>query len=339
MSNTEKIADWLLRLSCIITHTDVEQVIAYSNRLERYLILNSAVMLSLVFVITSAIWSSALSAILPLWAAIAVGLLLGATVYQLDLGFLASGIRTSWKTFLIRIGISFVFALAAGTLIMLNLADNQIEEKLHAKRIAHNTAIMAEYEMLTPLQQERNIELKAREVALERTRQLNATVQQIERTVTGTQQEMLREESGLNRKGGKGPRYQDAQIRMEEALREAELNRKTIEAQKADIAAIESRIEAIDVSWQEAEAAYPSSITVPTVDRDSKLIPERGGLFLKYALLEELKDDETHGFTIRLFSWLIVAVLMGFDLTFYLGLWKDSDTHPLNRFNRREASE
>lgn len=81
MSNTKNKADWLLRLSCVITQTDVERVMACGDRHERYRILRHARSLIIAFIVTGTLWGFAFSAILPLWAAIAVGLLVGTIIY------------------------------------------------------------------------------------------------------------------------------------------------------------------------------------------------------------------------------------------------------------------
>ncbi|MEQ1779418.1 MAG: DUF4407 domain-containing protein [Nitrosomonas sp.] len=352
MSETGIQADWRLRLGCAITHSNIDLVLQCSDRGEYYRIIRHASNLVFVFVVTLVLWSVSLYGMLPAWGAVGFALIPAVGVYLLDLCFLVSdlgskGVLAEQQSFshrflhfwwwlltvvLIRLVISLIFATATGTLVMLKLADSQIEERLHAKQIAHNTPIMTEFEaaadrakqeLFTSLQQERNIELKARDVALERSRQSGLNLSQIEQEVSLARLEMMREDTGLNRKGGKGPRYQDAKIRMEEALRHAELSRQEIGQQKAEIASIESRIDAIDTRWREAETAYSSRKAVLTADRDSKLMPERDGLFLKHTTLEELKNDDEYGLSIKLSSWLAKAVIMALELTFFVGLMKD----------------
>lgn len=352
MSETGIQADWRLRLGCAITHTNIDLVLQCSDRNEYYRILRHARNLLFVFLITFSLWFFSLIGLLPVWGAVAFALTVAISVYQLDLGFLTSdfgrkgilaepltfSLRTCGhifsrlKTFLIRFGISFILALATGTLVMLKLADGQIEEKLHAKRIAHNTPIQAEFEasldrarqeLFTPVLQERATELKARDAALERIRQSSLTVTQFEKEASLARQEMTREETGLNRKGGKGPRYHDAQTRMEEALRHAELNKQEIGLLKADVIRIESRIGTIDARLKDAEKAFSSRAATLIAERDAQIMPERGGIFLQYSTLLELLHDKELGTAIMIFSLLIEALFMILELSFFINMMND----------------
>lgn len=352
MSETGIQADWRLRLGCAITHTNIDLVLQCSDRNEYYRIIRQASSLVFVFVVTLVLWSVSLYGILPTWIAVGFALIVAGGLYLLDLCFLVSDLgnkgvlakqQSFWHRFLhslwwlltvvlIRLVISLLFATATGTLVILKLADSQIEERLHTKRVAHNTPIIIEYdaasdrakrELFTSLHQERNTDLKARDVALERSRQSGLNLSRIEQEVSLARLEMTREDTGLNRKGGKGPRYQDAKTRMEEALRHADLTRQEIEQQRAELAGIENRIDAIDARLKEAEEAFSSIKAALTAERDSKLLPERDGLFLKHRTLEELKNDDEYGFSIKWSSWLAKAVIMALELTFFVGMMKD----------------
>lgn len=360
MSEAGIQADWKLRLACAITHSNIDLVLQCSDRNEYYRIIRHARNMILVFLLTFLLWFYSLHGILPVWQAAIFALIVAKIVYQLDLGFLTSDferkgvlaepptfslstsgrIFTRLKTFLVRFGISIILALVTGTLVMLKLADGQIEEKLHAKRIAHNTPILAEFEtkldlarqeLLTPISQERNTELKARDAVLERTRQSSSTVAQFEREASLARQEMTREETGLNRKPGKGPSYHDAKTRMEEALRHVELNKQEIGQLKEDAIRIESRIEAIDATLKNAEVAFSSRQAALIAERDAQLIPERGGIFLKYSTLLELLHDKELGVAIMFFSLLIEALFMVLELSFFINMMNDNGSAYVTR--------
>lgn len=351
MSETGIRADWRLRLGCAITHTNIDLVLQCSDRNEYYRIIRHARNLILVFLMTFSLWFLSLNGLLPVWGAAAFALVVAFSVYQLDLGFLTSDLerkgilaepsgQTGRKIFWKRLVISFIFALATGTLVMLKLADGQIEEKLHAKRIAHNTPILAEFktkldlvrqELVIPVLQERAADLKARDAVLERIRSTGSTVIRFEREASLARQEMTREKNGVNRKGGTGPRYHDAQTRMEEALRHANLARQEIEQQRTELAGIENRIEAIDARLKEAEQAYSLRKAALMEERDALLMPERGGIFLKYSALLELFHDEELGTAFHLFALLIELLLMTLELLFFINMLNDNGSAYVTR--------
>ena len=338
MSETGIQADWRLRLGCAITHSNIDLILECSDRNEYYRIIRHARNMILVFLLTFLLWFYSLNGLLPVWQAAIFALIVAKIVYQLDLGFLTSDferkgvlaepltfslstsgrIFSRLKTFLIRFGISIILALLTGTLVMLKLADGQIDEKLHAKRITYNTPILTEFEtkldlarqeLFTPVLQERATELKARDAALERIRLSSLTVTQFEKEASQARQEMTREETGLNRKGGKGARYHDERTRMEEALRHTELNKQEIGQLKADVIRIESRIGAIDARLKDAKEAFSSRAATLIAARDAQIMPERGGIFLQYSTLLELLHDKELGTAIMFFSLLIEALL------------------------------
>lgn len=352
MSETGIQADWRLRLGCAITHSNIDLILECSDRNEYYRIIRHARNMILVFLLTFLLWFYSLNGLLPVWQAAIFALIVAKIVYQLDLGFLTSDferkgvlaepltfslstsgrIFSRLKTFLIRFGISIILALLTGTLVMLKLADGQIDEKLHAKRITYNTPILTEFEtkldlarqeLFTPVLQERATELKARDAALERIRLSSLTVTQFEKEASQARQEMTREETGLNRKGGKGARYHDERTRMEEALRHTELNKQEIGQLKADVIRIESRIGAIDARLKDAKEAFSSRAATLIAARDAQIMPERGGIFLQYSTLLELLHDKELGTAIMFFSLLIEALFMILELSFFINMMND----------------
>jgi hypothetical protein len=65
-----------------------------------------------------------------------------------------------------------------------------------------------------------------------------------------------------------------------------------------------------------AEAAFAGEATQIDEERKSHLVPDRNDALMSYLALQEVMDDPRFGAAARHFSWLMMAVLMTFELSY-----------------------
>ena len=351
MSN-QNTPDMLLRVCCAITSTDPELVIQCAGVLERSMIFRHALALLLTFIITTGLWSSVFSHELPLWAAIACGTLVGLIVYMLDLsmstsdwdmkGVLAEPATASMAfigrsivrlvKIVVRFTIAFVFAMVTGTYVTLFFFNSSLNNYLHDQRQAYNAPIEADYnaaserlhaETIIPVQREHQAAMKNRDASQRHLEQLQAAHQEKADAASNARIEMTREEGGLNRPAGRGPRYEDAKTRFEEASRHVAHILRDIDSEQVRLDEVENRIAAIGARIREANATFEANNAALIVDRNARLMPTSSDFLMKVIALEALMADETSGNAVKLTSLISKILLIVIEMFFFIMMLND----------------
>ena len=341
-----------LRFCCAITSADPE-ILSQCNNIDKSRIARHAVALLCTFTMAAVLWSAVFSAMLPLQAAIAGGLFAGLIIYLLDLAIATSdwelkgvlrdrapfsleSVRSSVVRivkFGFRIALTLTLAIVTGTYVTLWWFNDTIENFIHQQRLTLNEPIEAEYraereklqgQLIDPLHQDLAIALEQRKSSQTLLDDSQTKLLRFEESVSSTRLEMHREETGLGgRLKGRGPKYDDAKIRLEEAKRHADMARGEVEHARAHLQEIDTRIKAINVRLLKASGVLETRTALLTAERDARLMPERSDFLMEFKALEELKSDPVYGASMTLVARLTKLTIMIFEAIFIIILLND----------------
>lgn len=337
--------DLLLRVACAITGADAALVSECEGVLERRREIRHAAAFLLTFSVAALLWGAVLSLMLPLWAAILGGMLAGAIIYLLDLsistadwdlkGILAEPMTASFRAFqrtvarwvkiVIRLALALTLAMVTGTYVTLWLFNETIETHLHAERQAYNAPIEAAYraaaerlrnDLLAGPLADRKAAADERGDLQQSLRDSQSALVVAEQAAAEARVEMHREESGIGgRAAGRGPRYREAELRLEAANRRVAQAQQDLDRDRARLLEIERRITEGDERVREADRVFQVRATALIQERDAKLRPATSDFLGRFTALQRMKEESLE---VVFVSYATKAVIVIFEMVFFL---------------------
>ncbi|MBU1664738.1 MAG: DUF4407 domain-containing protein, partial [Gammaproteobacteria bacterium] len=330
----------LLTIACWITRSDSE-LARLSNKFDQLTIIAHAELLVLLFVLALLVWTAFAASFLPLWAAIPIGLLIGALIYSIDRAISASdwelaGVlrnephgQAYWIKTVARILIASLLAQATAVGATLWMFSGAISNRLHDNRAASNAPVEAEYtrqkaelkaRLLDPIQQEITARQGEREVL--HTRIESAQRQLSEARALASE---ARIESGREQEGGlpgyvrgKGPRWQEAKRQENEAYRLTEATALENAQGQARIVGLGQEISLLTKTLEERNAAFRAQARELDLEklRDPRWLSLKDDPLLRWNALDEIENDPKSGPVARKFGLLMTTVLLTLELSF-----------------------
>ena len=341
----------MLRFCCVITSAD-PVIMGQCNQVDRRRIVRHALALICTFIMAAVLWSAVLSEMLPFWGAIVGGLFAGLIIYLLDLsistsdwelkGVLRESIFASFSSFnramvrlgklLLRLGLAITLAFVTGTYVTLYWFSETLEEKIHQERIAINQPVEEEFrtqreqlrnELIAPIKRDLDAAMTERSNLQGLLLTSQNALAEAENTATQARLDMHREETGLERTAGRGPRYHDAKIRFEEANRQAARAEQDIKRTSSRLGEIEKRIDSLNTRIDDAAKVFDARVAILAQERDVKLMSERTDFLMKFTALKDLRADINYGTSVSYIAILTKATIIIFELIFILTLMND----------------
>ncbi len=327
-------------IACIITRAD-HDLARESNKLDQWAIIWHAAALLTVTLIALICWTAFFSSFLPMWAALLLGLVVGAVIFQLDQAMGASdwelaGVlceegrgKSFYGRMALRVGVSLLLAQATAMGVCLWLFSGAIDNRLQAQRTARNVEVEKIYEglqgelkgrIITPVEQE----LKAAQDTRSQLRRSIATAQsaidEVQETAKTARIEAGREADGLNRRRGMGPRFREAKRQEEEAHRTAKRTQERMRADTARLSEVDTQIAELTRLLETRTKEYQAQVRLLEEKklRDPRWMPERNDPLLRVMALWDIEADETYGRAVRYFSYGAQLVLVTLEMTFLL---------------------
>ena len=329
----------IARLACALVRCNPD-LLALSPRQDRYAVVCEALLLSVVAGVTGLAWTAFWAQFVALPAAFAFGALacvfmflidqaIGAADWRLTGVLRQPGARRGWwqhGRLVLRLAMTVVLSTATSTgasMAMFHDAirtqleqdvrgkNRQIEEqyaqRIHEQRTLRFGTLEEEVQRLTASAGEMNRVLDA-------ARQLRAAASQRAEAYGIETDRELKGAPGY--KAGAGSNYREALARKTAAdadLAKAESDISIYEPRMADA---QKKLDKANADLHAAEAAFAGEAAQIDEERKSHLIPDRNDALMSYLALEEVYADPRFGTAARHFSWLMMAVLMTFELSY-----------------------
>jgi hypothetical protein len=329
----------IVRLACALVRCNPD-LLALSPRQDRYAVVCEALLLSVVAGVTGLAWTAFWAQFVALPAAFAFGGLACVFMFLIDQAIGAADWRLTgvlrqpaarrgwWQhgRLVPRLAMTVVLSTATSTgasMAMFHDAirtqleqdvrgkNRQIEEqyaqRIHEQRTLRFGTLEAEVERLTASAGEMNRVLDA-------ARQLRAAASQRAEAYGIETDRELKGAPGY--KAGAGSNYREALARKTAAdadLAKAESDIGIYEPRMADA---QKKLDKANADLHAAEAAFAGEAAQIDEERKSHLIPDRNDALMSYLALEEVYADPRFGTAARHFSWLMMAVLMTFELSY-----------------------
>lgn len=224
MSNQDDNPRALLRLCCVITRSDPD-IAHQSNKFDQRTIITNAVALIGGFVLATLLWGACLASLLPTWAAIPLGLLIGLFIFLIDQSICAGdwelrGVLRERASFsldylgrlvrrgavlALRITLAGVLSLTTGMYATLWWFGEAIDNHLQAKRSVQNAQLQGEYaglkaslasRLLSPMETEQKAANEERASAQHRIQEALSARDEAAKRASDARIEMEREEQG-----------------------------------------------------------------------------------------------------------------------------------------------
>lgn len=346
MSNPNGNANALLRLCCIITHADPD-IAGQSNKFDQRTIIKNAAALIAVFALESVLWSAVLANRLAIGAAIALAMLIATFIYLIDQSIGAGdwelrGVLRERAPFsldvgrrilrglllLSRVAMAIWLAFITGENVTLWWYAPTIDNHLQAKRSVQNARLKEEYDAHRDLAAQ---PLLTTQTELTATKEERANLQRrIQKALTARDEavkrasdarvEMEREEHGLERTKGRGPRFHDAQRQVQEANYLLSVAEGNLSADQARLKDLEDRIAQLDHALAERgqEFEEKSRGVDDQLKHDPRYVPERVDYLGRALALQEMQEDPVTGWVATRDYWLYAIAIVILELTFIL---------------------
>lgn len=117
-------------------------------------------------------------------------------------------------------------------------------------------------------------------------------------------------------KAGAGSQYREALARKTAADADLAKAASDISIYEPRMADAQKKLDKASADVRAAEAAFAGEAAQIDEERKSHLIPDRNDALMSYLALEEVYSDPRFGTAARHFSWLMMAVLMTFELSY-----------------------
>jgi hypothetical protein len=330
----------LLYIACFITRSDPD-LAQVSNKLDRSTIIWNAIALLTVSLIAVIAWTAFFASFLPIWAALPLGILLGAIIFQLDQAMGASDweiagvLRTEplskayWGRLTLRVLVALLLAQATAVGLTLCLFDGAINNQLQEQRTDKNAAVDRRYEGLksefkartvTPVEEELKAAQETRSQTLSNIRHARSALDEAQEVAKTARMEAGREADGLGRPEGEGDNWR-------EALRQEDEANRTITRAQERIRSDESRLSEIDTSIVQLTQTLDArnkelNDRERTLDnekvRDGEWVPERNDPMLRILALWEIEKNSTYGPVAKDFDFGAKVLLVTLELMFFL---------------------
>src|ERR1700691_553854 len=304
MNNSPENLSPIMRLACVLVRCNPD-LLALSPRQDRYAVVSEALLLSVVAGVTGLAWTAFWAQFVALPAAFAFGGLacvfmflidqaIGAADWRLTGVLRQPGARRRWWEYgrlAMRLAMTVILSTATSTGASMAMFHDAIRTQLEQDVRGKNRQIEEQY--AERLREQRTLRFGTLEAEVQRltasagemnrvldaARQLRATASQRAEAYGIETDRELKGAPGY--KAGAGSQYREA------------LARKTA-----------------------AEAAFAGEAAQIDEERKSHLIPDRNDALMSYLALEEVYADPRFGSAARHFSWLMMAVLMTFELSY-----------------------
>ncbi len=339
MESISKSRFW--KVVCLLARTDVD-LLEQCNRFDRHTALWTAVALVLAFCLHSALWGNVMSLLAPSPAlAVAGGVFVALLICLLELALVASDwtlagvLRTpgfdaqhAFKLAL-RIGVALLFSLATATAFELWLHGPELQARSEAERRAANAPLVEELqrakarlhaERVQPVQAELAGAQAALAVARVRAEHAGGTQTEAARRADAAVREASREQDGLNRAAGRGPRFNDALLRERQARAEEAASLLREQQALAEAARLERTASALKDELAVAASAYQTGagLLEQRMRADDRYVAARDSLMSRLIALEHLRADPRDGAAASYLHWITMLTLIAFELVLAL---------------------
>ena len=339
MNNSPENLSPIVRLACVLVRCNPD-LLALSPRQDRYAVVSEALLLSVVAGVTGLAWTAFWAQFVTLPAALAFGALacvfmflidqaIGAADWRLTGVLRQPGARRRWwehGRLAMRLAMTVILSTATSTgasMAMFHDAirtqleqdvrgknrqiEEQYAERLREQRTLRFGTLEAEVQRLTTSAGEMNRVLDA-------ARQLRATASQRAEAYGIETDRELKGAPGY--KAGAGSQYREALARKTAADADLAKAASDISIYEPRMADAQKKLDKASADVRAAEAAFAGEAAQIDEERKSHLIPDRNDALMSYLALEEVYSDPRFGTAARHFSWLMMAVLMTFELSY-----------------------
>jgi TolA-binding protein len=339
MNNSPENLSPIVRLACALVRCNPD-LLALSPRQDRYAVVSEALLLSVVAGVTGLAWTAFWAQFVTLPAALAFGALASVFMFLIDQAIGAAdwrltgvlrqpGARRRWwehGRLAMRLAMTVVLSTATSTgasMAMFHDAirtqleqdvrgknrqiEEQYAERLREQRTLRFGTLEAEVQRLTTSAGEMNRVLDA-------ARQLRATASQRAEAYGIETDRELKGAPGY--KAGAGSQYREALARKTAADADLAKAASDISIYEPRMAEAQKKLDKASADVRAAEAAFAGEAAQIDEERKSHLIPDRNDALMSYLALEEVYSDPRFGSAARHFSWLMMAVLMTFELSY-----------------------
>lgn len=329
----------IVRIACVLVRSNPE-ILVLAPRQDHYAVVCEALLLSVVAGVTGLAWTAFWAQFLSLPAACAFGALAGFFIFLIDQAIGAAdwrltgvlrqpGTHRGWQTHArlgMRLAMTVILSTATSTGASMAMFHDAIRTQLDNDVRGKNRQIeeqyaerMREHRTLRFGSLEADVQRLTASVAdatrvLDAARQLRATASQRAETYEVEADRELKGAPGY--KAGAGSKYREAQARKLAADSDLAKVASDIETYEPRLTQAQAKLDAATAALREAEAAFVGEAAQIDEERRSKLVPDRNDALMSYLALQEVYEDPRFGEAARHFSWLMMAVLMTFELSY-----------------------
>lgn len=329
------------KIVCFFTRTDLD-VLGESNRFDRTTVSWTGIALLLAFVLHTTLWTCVAALLIEHPALqLLAGTILATVICTLEISMAAS----DWSlagvlrqpgfdpSHCVRIGtriVAAVFLSYATSLAFAHwLHGPELTAREEAERRAKNAPLVEEAqreksrlhaETVQPVERALSAKEAERAAALARAEHARRDARTAAAQAESAVIEMQREETGLERAAGRGPRYADASLRERLAQAQAavaatrELEARQ-EASRLDrqTAELKSELRRASTELESRSAAIDARI-----GRDERYVAARDSLLTRQIALQKLYRDEEAGDAARHLHWVVQLTLICLELVLML---------------------
>lgn len=322
---------------CFFTRSDLD-VLAESNRFDRGTVSWTGIALVLAFVLHTALWSCVAGLLIQ---SRALQLLAGATIALMICTLEVSMAASDWSLagilrqpgldshhymrIGIRVFVAVILSYATSLAFAFWLHGPELAARDEAERRAKNAPLVEEArrekarlhaETVQPVERALAAKEAERAAALARAEQARHDARTASALAQNATIEMQREETGLERIAGRGPRYADAALRerlaqaqaASAAAREMEASQ---EAARLDRQADELKAE---LRRSSTELESRSAVIDGRIGHDERYVARRDSLLTRQIALEKLYRDPDTGAAARHLHWVVQVTLICLEL-------------------------
>ena len=339
MNNMQTNPFW--RTVCFITRTDLD-LLAQSNRFDKLTVIWTFIAVVLAFVLHTALWFNvATLAVTSLWGALIAGVMFALIICTLEVamaasdwslkGVLRAGGLSGMELLMIsaRVGVALVFSYATAWAFALWLHGPELQHRNELERKATNLPLVEEARrekarVHAELVQTAERALADKEAARAAAR-ARADLARIEARTAGARADTAaveagREENGLERAAGRGPRYADALLREQQAraanaAATLAMQQDARDADRLDREATEAKAEFIRTTQDYERRAVQID---GRIQRDERYVKARDSLLTRNAALDKLYRDPEVGEGAQRLNLVVQAALICFELILLL---------------------
>lgn len=327
------------RLACVLVRSNPD-ILAHAPRQDHYAVVCEALLLSVVAGVTGLAWTCFWAQFLSLPIACVFGTLAGFFIFLVDQAIGAADWRLTgvlrqpgrhggWQTharLAMRLAMTVILSTATSTGASMAMFHDAIKTQLETDVRGKNRQIEEQY--AERIREHRTLRFGSLEADVQRltenvaeatrvldaARALRATASQRAETYQVEADRELKGAPGY--KAGAGSKYREAQARKLAADSDLAKAASDIEIYEPRLAQAQAKLDAATAALRAAESAFAGEAMQIDEERKSKLVPDRNDALMSYLALQEVYEDPRFGEAARHFSWLMMAVLMTFELSY-----------------------